>query len=247
MGCGSSTELVLPPSTRTKRIYSFAPDDSTQRVHEVLRMRPTEPELEPIDMKLLRAAINGYLPEVKFVVENNALTNELSDALICAANTGHLDVVEYLCEHGANTGLVRERDTTALMTAAEHGRIKIVQYLVGDWGVDLHTRCSDGLTALHYAAATDHVDVVNLLLTLGAPVDDRIGPSKNAAILGMTPLHVAASAGSSAVFATLMQHGADIDAVSASGDDVMKFALDGGDREMVATIKHLQQSRNTSY
>lgn len=211
-----------------------------------LRIKDTEPELEPIDMLLLRAALNGDLAGVETIVENNALTNELSDALICAAHGGHLEVVKYLCDHGAKTGLVGERDTTALLTAAEHGHVRVVRYLVEDWEAGLDTRCSDGLTALHYAAATDQADVVKLLLALGAPIDDRIGPSQNFAILGMTPLHIAASAGSLRAFRILLERGADVHAVAASGVGVVKFALDGGSREMKSVIDHLLQKGTVS-
>ena len=50
--------------------------------------------------------------------------------LIQAAAGGHLDIVWYLLDHGADVNLIVPGDENALMCAAEQGHLAIVQLLV---------------------------------------------------------------------------------------------------------------------
>jgi ankyrin repeat protein len=52
---------------------------------------------------------------------------------------------------------------TPLMWAAERGQIEAVQILL-DYGVNINAKNKEGLTALHLAILTDHLDVAIVLI-----------------------------------------------------------------------------------
>jgi hypothetical protein len=55
------------------------------------------------DYALLHAAEYGHLDVVQFLVENGANIHSRNDsALLCAARNGHLNTVQYLVENGAD-------------------------------------------------------------------------------------------------------------------------------------------------
>jgi ankyrin repeat protein len=64
-----------------------------------------------------------------------------------AAINGHKDVCELLIARGCNVDLQDERGNTALIQAAQHGRIPTVIYLI-EAGCDHSLRNKDGKSAL---------------------------------------------------------------------------------------------------
>jgi ankyrin repeat protein len=87
---------------------------------------------------------------------------------------------------------------TALMMAALHGRLEWVRKLL-DRGAKVQR---EGWTPLHYAATGPNVEVVALLLGLGASIDGR-APNGN------TPLMMAARFGDENSVKLLVQRGAN--------------------------------------
>ena len=106
------------------------------------------------DEALIYASSNGHLDVVKYLVDHGANVNADDDeALIWASKNGHLDVVEYLVDNGAN---VNAEDDYALRLASENGHTDIVKYLV-DHGANIHTRDDE---ALRWASEYGHLDIV---------------------------------------------------------------------------------------
>lgn len=101
-------------------------------------------------------------------------------------------------------------------------------------GADVNQPQGDGMTALHWAAAGGHADLLETLLYAGANVraTTRLG--------SYTALHVASQAGHAAIITTLLKAGADVNAPTATGAtplmqaaasgrvDAVKALLDGG-------------------
>jgi len=88
--------------------------------------------------------------------------------LSLAARKGHLQVVKYLCEHGATTH-GPDLNTAPLGAAAAAGHLKIVKYLVEQRNVPLNSlERPFGATPLFIAARFLRLDVVRYLMAKGA-------------------------------------------------------------------------------
>ena len=103
--------------------------------------------------------------------------------------------------------------------AAERGDLETVRALLRQ-GADANTAQSDGMTALHWAASNNDVEIARTLLYAGATVRaaTRMG--------GYTPLHLASRAGHPEVASALLEAGADPDAFTTTGVTAMHFAAD---------------------
>ena len=94
-------------------------------------------------------------------------------ALHAAARSGRVEVARLLLAHGANPDEINDKKNTPLWFAAQSpakpasNRIAVMKLLL-DAGADIHRRCEDGMTALHFAAWRGPVEVVEYLLSRGA-------------------------------------------------------------------------------
>ena len=101
--------------------------------------------------------------------------------------------------------------------AAEQGDAQIVRALLQQ-GEDVNAAQSDGLTALHWAALNNDLELAKLLLYAGATVKPatRVG--------GYTPLHLASRTGNTEVMTAILDAGADPNKFTSTGVTAMHFA-----------------------
>lgn len=126
-------------------------------------------------MRLCLAATGGKLPEVKRLIEEeavnvNALNHEGRTALICAAWEGRLSVVKYLLGKGADVNLVsdpKRGGESPLHAAVLSGKLDVVKLIV-EAGADLDYQPKDnpGATALAQAKASRLKKIVAYLLEM---------------------------------------------------------------------------------
>ena len=83
-----------------------------------------------------------------------------STMLHAAAHRGHLEVVNFLLDNGANISTVNCVHLTAMHIAAEEGHLKVVKALH-------EAGATPDQTALHHAAGRNRSDVVKYLLQIG--------------------------------------------------------------------------------
>ncbi len=168
-----------------------------------------------------------------------------------AANNGNAAVVEALLAGGADPNLALPSGETVLMTASRTGDPEAVRALLAA-GADPHaTEAAHRQTALMWAVAQQHAEVVRLLLESGARVDDRslsypqvVSSSGNADPSGVfevqqggyTPLLFAARQGDLASARLLVAAGAAVDEAAASGTTPLVVAAHGGHGELAAYL-----------
>ena len=124
---------------------------------------------------LWAAAASGHLDVVKLLIGRNADvdggTQTGSTPLRAAAYVGHLDIVRCLVESGADVNAqINNKSETPLFPACYFGHLSVVTYLINQGAIiDLQGNdLNNGKTALHYAVQMGHLEIVSLLLALGA-------------------------------------------------------------------------------
>ena len=102
-----------------------------------------------------------------------------------ASNAGHVEIVEYLIERGAEPSRTRDRVArTALHYASEKGHVAVVKTLLEKLPKLLQCDESQDGTSVHLAAREGHTEVVRLFLEAADRVEGFRTPCK-------TPNHLA--------------------------------------------------------
>ncbi len=116
--------------------------------------------------------------------------------------------------------------------AAQQGDLEAVRTLLQQ-GEDPNAAQADGLTALHWAALNDELQIAEILLYAGATVSPvtRVG--------GYAPLHLASQTGHGEVVRRLLEAGANANAYTSTGVSSLHFAAQADAAEAIrALIEH---------
>ncbi len=176
---------------------------------------------------------------MRYFVEQGLATKaeELTAALIAAAEQGDLDLVKFLVSEGAVVKSTDGLAQTPLVAAAGGNQKAVVEYLLAK-GADANER-----NALREAVSHGHKDIVELLLSKGASLKGQVGSH-----YGIEPLHSAVLADRLDMVKLLLDKGADpkkdetllhhaalrgrkpiVEALLAAGMDVNATSLNGYD------------------
>lgn len=192
---------------------------------------------------------------VQLLLASGAAADSANDLgvtpLWLAANNGNAGVVDVLLAGGADPNLALPSGETVLMTASRTGAPEAVRALLAA-GADPHaTEAAHRQTALMWAVAQQHAEVVRLLLESGARVEDRslsypqvVSSSGNADPSGVfevrqggyTPLLFAARQGDLASARLLVAAGAAVDEAAASGTTPLVVSAHSGHGELAAYL-----------
>jgi len=163
-----------------------------------------------------------------------------SSPLAEAARVANVELVAMLLEAGADANVGNEDGQTPLMLAARTGNLAVAKQLV-EHGADVNAREHfRDQSALMWAAAEGHADMVAFLvskkadLTVRAKANDWPSQITNEPRVqyrptgGLTPLLYAARAGCLACVKAIVEGGADVDRPNPDGMTPMMMALDNG-------------------
>ncbi|KAK6448633.1 hypothetical protein FP744_10004883 [Trichoderma asperellum] len=175
---------------------------------------------------LHKACIFGDLDLVEYLLDTCAVLVDARDKsertpLYFAAEKGHLDVVDSLLRHRANTNSLDRRRETALFKPAGNGHVKVVERLLKS-GIDATILDLWKRTPLRFAAMKGHREVVRLLLEKTQIQQDL--PDW----VGRTVLHNAAAylrEGQEDVIDILFRHGAQPEARDITGGTALHAAV----------------------
>ena len=149
-------------------------------------------------------AVARYLVESMQEKKGSNADSWGSVALMHSAVNGHLIVMQWLVEQGANKETVDSSGYTLLMHAARNDRLDAVQYWL-EQGADKEKTDNMGCTVLIAAAQNSTLEVTQLLLENGADVNKVDGD-------GWSALHIAACFNRPEVVTCLMNWGASLTA-----------------------------------
>ena len=187
---------------------------------------------------LLRAGANA----------NTALP-EGETVLMTAARAGSADIVRSLLAGGTSASALNDLVPveTADVQTAGYGSVVSPVRRTNRADVNAHEGWY-GQTALMWAAAAGHADIVRILLEAGANVDEHSHaidtPRRNLESTygnvdypkgGLTALHFAAREGQREAVQALIDGGADLDAVDEEGANALIFAVTSGHLD-IATL-----------
>jgi len=163
-----------------------------------------------LEKPIHHAAYEGDMKKVKEIIDRDPNEINVQDEqgftpLHLASGKGHIEIVEFLLNHGADIESEIFDGETPLMLAARYarcGKYETIKTLL-EHGAKVNHRDEDGRTALHDAAMYSGKEVINLLISYGADVNAREDYQ-------ITPLHQAAMLNNIEAAKALVEHGADI-------------------------------------
>jgi ankyrin repeat protein len=170
----------------------------------------------------------------------NAVNRYGSSPLSEAVRVANLDITEMLLEAGADANITNEDGQTVLMLAARTGNVALATLLV-QRGADVNRRERfRQQSAVMWAAAQNHPDMVAFLISKGADLSVRAQANDWETQItseprvqyrptgGLTPLLYAARAGCLGCVKAMVEAGADKDRPNPDGMTPMIMALDNG-------------------
>jgi ankyrin repeat protein len=163
--------------------------------------------------------------------------------LLDASRTGDTAMVDLLLKAGANPSLAHPEGETPLMAASRSGSVPAVRLLLAR-GVQVNTAESfQKTTALMWAAAEGHMDVVDVLIEAGADPNlqghvTSLTKRHNAdhPTGGFTALMYAARSGKEALVRRLVARGANVNLKNGDGASAAMIAMYNDRFDLAATL-----------
>ncbi|XP_046548423.1 protein fem-1 homolog A-like [Haliotis rubra] len=204
-----------------------------------------------------------YIVSHRAKVGINSRGSKKKTPVMVAGRWGHKDVVEFLVELGADLSLVYEGGSSVLHLACFGGHLEVAKYIVSKGKVNINSRGWKKKTPVMVAAANGHKDVVEFLVEHGADLSRVYGGGSSTLHLASfgghldvvryivaqnkvninsrgwkkkTPVMVAAEMGEKDVVEFLVEHGAYLSLLLASGNNILHLACKGGHLEVVKYI-----------
>ncbi|XP_067677279.1 putative ankyrin repeat protein RF_0381 [Haliotis asinina] len=183
--------------------------------------------------------------------------------LMRAAENGHLELMKFLVSRGANVSLANTLGDNTLHLACENGPLKVVQYILSLDVVDINSRGWKKRTPVMLAGFTGRVSIVDVLVRKGGDltlVDEDSNSILHLACEGgqgimalfvlslglvdinsrgqglKTPVMVAAEAGYSELVETLVRKEANASLVDIGGNNLLHLACAKGNIEVVRFV-----------
>ena len=144
------------------------------------------------DLKVVKALLSKG-------VEIDVEDMYLCTPLMLTGERGHIDILLYLIDHGADVNKKDRDERTALHYASD---LKVVEALLSK-GVEIDVEDKDRCTPLMLTARRRHIDILLYLIDCGADIDKKDGRER-------TALHYASERGDLKVVEALLSKGAEI-------------------------------------
>lgn len=187
------------------------------------------------------AAINNRLDIAQYLLSVGCYVDPVggeleSTPLNWAARSGHIQMVMYLIQNGANQYLFDLEGYSTIHLATMFGHSIVVAYLLAK-GMDADMPDKNGASPLMFAAQRIHNrDPAQLLITFNARLNAQ--DSK-----GNTPLHYCVAYNNATVMKILLEKGASLDIKNLKGLSPVEFALDRKKMNAVAIMNSYKDDK----
>ncbi len=182
---------------------------------------------------LMKASWDGELEIARFLIDSGADVNAVDDTaetpLFSAVKRDRVDIVQLLVDRSAKVNVKSSYQFSPVTTVAAAGNAEILKILVkagGDLKLETH-----GLTPLMFAVASRKVDIVKLLVELGAPVDQVSSMS------GQTALFSAIYAANPEMVQALIDLKANVNFKTKDGETPLQAAGKGDQTDLIDMLK----------
>jgi hypothetical protein len=177
-------------------------------------------------------AYYGYIETLKLCFYDNVdinMPDHCGAPIYSAARGGHINIVRFLIENGANVNAKSYDGKTPLHGAAENMN-KDIALLLLEKGADINAKERNGWTPLNQAIRNYHKDAAALLIEKGADVNVKD-------VNGMTPLHNAVVYSNKDAAALLIEKDVDVNAIDDIGKTPLDRAVSGRQKETAALLR----------
>jgi ankyrin repeat protein len=145
-----------------------------------------------------------------------------------------IELIELFLQNGADAGRIDDFGCSALHFASEP---EVIKTLIRA-GCDVNGKSKMGYTPLHFLLLNEgSIECIEILLNASADCSLKDAD-------GFTPLHYVAkfdfTPHNEKIFRTLLDHGADLHALTSANQSVFDIALDSGNSTIVELIKSLE-------
>jgi hypothetical protein len=220
------------------RDVTGAPAAAGDGKHEQRQEAAEQQTLTEADKKLVSAAMDGKLQEVKEALDDGARVDAATEdgltPLSWATERGHKEIAGILIEKGAKMDAAGKDGGTPLYNAAWEGHKEIAAMLIAR-GANVNAANKDGRIPLHNAVIKGHKEIVGMLVARGARVDTA---NKD----GVTPLYWAIGNGHKEIVEVLIEKGANVDAVDKKGKSPLDMSWDK-DPSSLTTLLLISKSK----
>jgi quinoprotein dehydrogenase-associated probable ABC transporter substrate-binding protein len=221
-----------PYQTATPEVQTAAVDVKAQRARMADLKKWLAEGANP-DEELNNAIVADDIERVRYLLAHgahvDAIDGEGHPALVNATRYGFKSVATFLVEHKADPNLSDPSGWTPLMYAAWGDDPGLAAMLLKA-GAKLDSTDRNGLTPLAIAVQNAKVNAARVLLDAGADVNAPVAEG------GYTPLMLASISGSTDVAASLIGHGAKVNAVNAGGVTALMIAAAGNRSSIVGLL-----------
>ena len=194
---------------------------------------------------LMMAAAYGHTDIVQWLVDHGALVGSPgehtddngNDALMYAARAGQIETAKQLVSLGACLTNCNYGKVTALMLAAKSGNYDLVKLLSSDGPASINWVDRHGSNAVHYAASSGHLEIIEQLYQNQADIDTTNKWGDNAATL-------ASASGSLTSLQWLEQHGVDIHHAKRGQCNALMLAAKAGHLHIIEYLYEQNEDLN---
>ena len=172
----------------------------------------------------------GHFRLCKVLLENynfdlQMSSNDVECVLHSAAETGDLELFQYLVEKGSNVYRETTDGRNCLHIAARYDHFRLCKVLLENYNFDIHINSNDGTSVVHDAVSNGNLGLLQYLIEKGGDVYEK---SKD----GRDCLHIAAMHGHFRLCKVLLEnYNFDIHGNDDDGKCVLHYAAENGDLE----------------